>query len=178
MLRASAIRSLTFFAGSDGGTISRSGDVDTSTIGVEIAHRVVADLGIDAGIRAVGAAGAEQQRVAVGRRLRHRGCAEHAARAAAILDDDRLSEFLAELRRNDARDHVDAAAGDERHDDLDRLIGIVLRLCLRTDEEVWRQNAKCKKTNPRPAKTHHLHAACVTLALKRIYHASRSWLSS
>ena len=73
------------------------------------------------------AAGSEQQRVAVGRRLRHGGCAEHAARAAAIFDDDRLAELFAQPRRDDAGGHIDAAAGDERHDDLHRLIGIVLR---------------------------------------------------
>ena len=53
------------------------------------------------------AAGAEQQRVAVGRRLRHRRRAQHAAGAPAVLDDHGLPELLAELRRHDARDHVD-----------------------------------------------------------------------
>ena len=57
------------------------------------------------------AGGAEQQRVAVGRRLRDVGGADQAARAAAILDDHRLAEQFAEPRRDHAGDHVDAAAG-------------------------------------------------------------------
>src|SRR4029077_20979470 len=87
---------------------------------------------------------------------------EHAARTPTIFDDDRLSELFAQFRRDDAGGHVHTAAGDEWHDDLQRLVGIILCSRGRSDD-VERQNAEGKKTNPCPAKTHHLHAACMTL---------------
>ena len=76
----------------------------------------------------MGAAGAHEQRVAVRGRLRHRGGTDHAARASTILDDHRLSELFTEVGRDDSSNHIDAAAGDKRHDDLERLIGIILRV--------------------------------------------------
>jgi len=76
----------------------------------------------------MGAAGAHEQRIAVRRSLRHGGGTYHAARASTILDDHRLSELFTEVGRNDAGNHIDAAAGDKRHDDLERLIGIILCL--------------------------------------------------
>ena len=60
-----------------------------------------------------------QERVAVGRRLGRRLGADHAAGAAAVLDDELLAEGLAELVGPGPGDDVGGAAGRERHDDLD-----------------------------------------------------------
>jgi hypothetical protein len=91
----------------------------------EIANRVVRQLGIDGGVRPLRTHGPDQQGVAVGRGLGDRGRAEHAAGSAAVLDDDRPTECLAEPGRDDARHHIDRAARGERHHDLDDLIWIL-----------------------------------------------------
>ena len=49
------------------------------------------------------------------------------ARAGLVLDDDRLAEALADSLRRGARDEVVRAAGSERHDPFDRLVGPVGR---------------------------------------------------
>jgi hypothetical protein len=59
----------------------------------------------------MGAGIADQERVAVGRRLGHALAAGHAGRRADILHDDGLAEQLAHSLRLDACAHVDAAAG-------------------------------------------------------------------
>src|SRR4029453_5590331 len=91
---------------------------------------------------------------------------ERATRAAAIFDDHRLPQLLAEPGRHDAGDPGDAAAGDERHDDLHRLIGIVLRR-----RDAGRERAEQENDPPRPAKESHLHAARL-LAMANIGGAS------
>jgi hypothetical protein len=101
------------------------------------------------------AASPEQERVTVGGRLRHGRGAEHAARAPAILDDHRLPQLLAQPRRDDAGDHVDAAAGDERHNDLDRLIGIVLSSGRRSEADCEQRSRRpCKNTSSRLKNSH------------------------
>ena len=68
----------------------------------------------------------QQQRVAVGRGARDLGGAERAAGAADVLDDHRLAaERLAHRLGEVARDLVGRAAGGERDDDRDRLVGIL-----------------------------------------------------
>ena len=118
----------------------------SSPTDVKVADRIVAELGIDAGIRSMRAAGPEQKRVAVGRRLRHRCGAEHAARASAILDDHRLPQLFAQPWRDDAGDHVDATAGDEWHDDLECLIGIILSSGRRSEADCEQRHRPCKNT--------------------------------
>jgi hypothetical protein len=71
---------------------------------------------------------AGKERVAVGRGGRDPAAADHAARAADILNDQRLPERLAHLLGDDARDHVARPAGRERHDDVDGAGGVVLRV--------------------------------------------------
>jgi hypothetical protein len=66
---------------------------------------------------------AHQERVAVGRGLGDDLRAEVAARAGAVLDDDLLAEPHRELRREDAADDVGGAAGRERDDHRDDLVG-------------------------------------------------------
>jgi hypothetical protein len=68
-----------------------------------------------------------RERIAVGRALRRRLGADRAARAAAVLDDDRLSEAFGESLLDDAGDDVRSAAGRVGHDETDRLRRVVLR---------------------------------------------------
>ena len=65
----------------------------------------------------------EQEGVAVRRGFRRGVAADDAAGAATVLDHDLLPERLAELRREQARDRVGAAARRVGHDDADRLGG-------------------------------------------------------
>ena len=69
----------------------------------------------------------ERDRVAVGRGLRPGGGADVALRAGAVVDDHLLAPRLAQLRRQDARQRVGAAARRERHDEAHRLVGKLLR---------------------------------------------------
>ena len=68
----------------------------------EVAQHVIRQLLVDDMVDGDGA-GAEQQRVAVGRRARHRFDAERVAGAAAVLDVELLAEHLAQMRREHAR---------------------------------------------------------------------------
>ena len=70
--------------------------------------------------------GDDQQRVAVGRRLRHQLGADDAAGAGLVLDDELLAEPLAELRADDARQDVVEPARRERHDHPHRPVRIVV----------------------------------------------------
>ena len=54
-----------------------------------------------------------------GRRMRHEFGADGAAGAAAIVDDDIGLQLRRQLRREQARQLIDRAAGGERHDDFD-----------------------------------------------------------
>ena len=70
---------------------------------------------------------ADQERVAVGRRLGHTLAAGHAGGGADILHHDRLPEQFAHALRLDAGADVDAAAGGEGNDQRDRPRGPILR---------------------------------------------------
>ena len=61
------------------------------------------------------------ERVAVGRRLRHGIGADVAARAGAVLDYDRLTPALRHANADEARVKIGDAARRKRHHDLDRL---------------------------------------------------------
>ena len=70
---------------------------------------------------------AEDDGVAVGRRVRDLPGADHAGAAGvAVLDDDLLAEFRAHLVGHRARHDVVGAAGRQRNDQHDRLAGIVV----------------------------------------------------
>src|ERR1700744_5382597 len=56
-----------------------------------------------------------------------------ATRACPILYDDRLTKMFAHSRTEKARYKIANAAGRERHNDLDKLIGI--GICGRTDAD-------------------------------------------
>jgi hypothetical protein len=76
----------------------------------------------------MGAGVADDELVAVGRRLGDAQRAGGPARAGNILDDDLLAEELAHGRRQDATDHVDRTAGRKRHYHGERTRGPFLRL--------------------------------------------------
>ena len=88
----------------------------------EIAQRVVgqvfeqARIGRDAGVGI-------EQRVAVGCRLGDRVGADGVAGARAVFDDHRDVPFVVEALRQRAGHGVNAAAGVERHHDLDGAVG-------------------------------------------------------
>jgi hypothetical protein len=67
----------------------------------------------------------QQQRVAVRLRAHGHFRPPHAACPRRVLDDERLAEGGLQLVAEDASDGVDAAAGRERHDQLDGPTGII-----------------------------------------------------
>ena len=101
----------------------------------EIADRVVGQLGIDRHVGAVGARRADEQRIAVGRRLRRARGTDGAAGAAVILDEHGLPELGADVLRHHSRRDVGAAADRERHDHLYGLRRILLGMRCSYEEE-------------------------------------------
>ena len=94
---------------------------------LEIALRMVAEIGIDHGVHRHGAVVRHQEGVAVGRRLRGGFRADDHRRTGAILDHDRFAPQLGELARDHARGGVDRAARGGRHDDAHGALGEALR---------------------------------------------------
>jgi hypothetical protein len=92
----------------------------------EILQRVVAGL-LDVGQHGELADEAEQQGVAVRRRLRHEGGADGASRPGTVLHDELLPEPLAELLGDVPSHVVVAASGRCRHDDPHGLRRVGLR---------------------------------------------------
>ena len=76
---------------------------------------------VDVLVDRVGRDVADEQRVAVGRRLRRRLERDVAVRAGPVLDHEALAERLGELLRDDARDDVGGAARAVGHEDPHRL---------------------------------------------------------
>jgi hypothetical protein len=68
----------------------------------------------------------DQDRIAVGIAARRLVGGDHAAGAADVLDHDRLAERFLHRVLDDARDGVGGAAGRERHQQRDGVIGIGL----------------------------------------------------
>ena len=96
------------------------------TDGLEVLRRVVAQVGIERGRRAVRAHVAHRDGVAVGRCLLGAGDAGGTAGAGDVLDDELLSQRLGKIFADDTGDDVGRAAGGKRYDDSHRLGGIVL----------------------------------------------------
>ncbi len=94
---------------------------------LEVGDRVVERLLIERLIVGLGAGIADENRVAVGRRLCDALAAGHAGRGSDVLHDDRLPQQLAHALGLDARVEVDAATGGEGHDERDRPCRPVLR---------------------------------------------------
>ena len=95
----------------------------------EIGGRVVERLFRQRLAERVGADRSKHELVAVGCRLRHPQRADHPAAAGHVVDDDLLTELLAEILRQDASEHVDRPAGRERHHHGERPGRPVLCLC-------------------------------------------------
>jgi hypothetical protein len=113
-----------------GHRLRRIGGVDDEHVGHqrdrrdrrEVLLEVVGQLLVDAGRDRV-VHRADQQRVAVGFGLRDVVGAERRARPGLAFDDHRLAEARLQLVGQRARQHVGGAAGRERHDQRDRLVG-------------------------------------------------------
>jgi len=78
---------------------------------------------------------ADEQRVAVGRRRRDGLRADERAAARAVLDDERLAELRRQALGDEAPDHVVAAAGRARHDDVHCAARVFLRAGDRREED-------------------------------------------
>ena len=88
----------------------------------EILLHVIAGIGAEANARQQ-----HHDGVAVRRGLCGIASADHAAGAAAVLDNDLLAERSGELLTDESAHGVNAAAGRVRHDQGDRPCWIVLR---------------------------------------------------
>ena len=93
----------------------------------EVLFAVVGQFGIERRIGGV-ARKHHQQRVAVGFGLRDRAGSDGAAGAGAVVDDDGLTELLADVLADQPRQNVGDASGAGRHDHLDGARRIVLRV--------------------------------------------------
>ena len=82
----------------------------------EIFYRIVGELFEEAHVYRMRRGIAEQQRIAVGRRMRCDVGADDAGRSGAVVDDDLLPPFLGQFLRKGARNDVDAAARGEGRD--------------------------------------------------------------
>ena len=109
----------------------------------EIGERIVGELLVGVRRDRDPGRGADEHRVAVGRRLRRRFRADDAARARAVVDHQRLSERLAHFRRDEPRQYVGCRARRLRQDDADRLRRIVLR-----------QRSTCREDNAQHGQPH------------------------
>ena len=105
------------------GTEGRIGDQHERRLRIErqrheVLLGVVVDLLVERRVDRQNRRGGDDERVPVGRGARHVLRRQHQRRAGLVLDHDRLAERLAEFLRVDAHDHVHAAAGGKRHDDV------------------------------------------------------------
>ena len=122
---ASAMNSATLFAGTfevhdhDLAALAEPGD------GQVVLHRVVGNLLEEVLVGGVRRVGRDEHGVAVGRRLLHRFRADEARRARLVVDDHRLLGDARDLLAERARELVGGAAGRERHDERELLVGIL-----------------------------------------------------
>ena len=94
----------------------------------EVLHRIVGQRLEGVGIDHQRGRGGVEERVAVRRRARRRLRADDVAAARAVLVDDRLADAARKLVGDEAADHVGAAAGGLRTDELDGPVRPVLRV--------------------------------------------------
>jgi len=107
-----------------------SGNEQSSEHGDEIADRIVGQFGIERVIDRH-AAGADQERSAVWRRLGDIFGGDDRAAARLVLNNHRLAEIFRQFLPEHARDDVVAAAGRETDDDVDRPRWIFCRIVQR-----------------------------------------------
>jgi hypothetical protein len=87
----------------------------------EILDRVIGQPGIERGVDRMGTDGADQQRLAVGRRFRHDVGADRPAGAAAVVDQNGRLQRLTQHLRKRPRHDFGWPASRERHHDADLL---------------------------------------------------------
>ena len=117
---ASAISSFTDFAGTAGFITRMKGEVASSVTGAKSLTGSYCSLDCKNGKEREVADAAEKNRVPVRGRC---GCecgADLSARAAAVVDDDRLADSLRERLADGTCQEIVAAAGRKRHDHPDR----------------------------------------------------------
>ena len=107
----------------------------------ERSRRMIGQVRIGGGRDRHHAARADEQRVAIVRLVHHELGRDPPAGAGLVLVDDGLAQDFAELLADQAGKDVVAAAGRERHDHADRLVGIVGgRIALRRGRRERRQD--------------------------------------
>ena len=89
--------------------------------------------------------GRRQQRVTVGIRLCDQRRADTAGRAGAVLDHERLAERRLQMRLQQPRHDIGAAAGGERHDDAHRPVGIGGFRSARPAAVRWRRGRRARR---------------------------------
>jgi hypothetical protein len=94
----------------------------------EIAHRIVRQLGVERRIDGMGADRANEQGLAVRRRLGHGVGTDGTACPAAIVDHDGRVQCLAEHLREGSRHNVGRPASRERNNDANLLSAQALGL--------------------------------------------------
>ena len=115
----------------------------------EVLGRVVGQLGVDRRIDRV-RVGIDEQRVAVGRRLRHRRRADRAAGAGTVLDHHRLAPVSpTSFARHEAPDDVGRARRRERDDHVHRLVRVLGLRVERAGREQARGPAISLRLDPR-----------------------------
>ena len=119
----------------------------------EILSRIIGQLLVERRIHRHGPAGRHHDGVAIGRALRDldRGC--HRAGAGAVLDHERLAEAVGELLADQSPEDVGAAAGGERHDEIDLMAGIIRSRRLRPCP-ISRNPDRCKRDEQQPRDLH------------------------
>ena len=93
----------------------------------QILHRIEWQAFVDARIDRHRRRRRHQQRVSIGRRARNRSRADVGPGARAVLDHEWFAEPLLELRRDEPRHHLHAAARAGRHHNRHRMRRIILR---------------------------------------------------
>jgi len=87
---------------------------------------------------------ADEKRVAVGRRLRDLIGSRQPGGPGAVVDDQRLPQFLSHFLRHDAGQQIVRASGRIRHDHPHGLAGVVgsgLGLCRRQHRQIQQQGS-------------------------------------
>ena len=107
---------------------------------LEIGRGIVERLLVEALVVGVGTGIADQERVAVRRRLGDALAAGHAGRRADVFHDDRLAEQFAHALCLDARADVDPAAGRKRHHQGHGPGGPILRLGIGRERKQYRRS--------------------------------------
>jgi hypothetical protein len=112
--------------GSDGGTTRTVRRIGNQRDRIEIALRLEGEALVERGVGGEADAG-NRERIAIRLGAHHRERAEVGVGAWPVDDQEGLAKALVEAFAEQPRQELGAAAGRERHDQLDRARGIVLR---------------------------------------------------